>query len=405
MPRTANVLPRRGTRFVIWLQERHVQRGAREVVWVDTLPRRIRRGPADAELRVVDAIGKKTYRVEDADAVRFRARPPYRGRTAGAPRPDANGHYDRLAPSAAGVDSANVFAVLKSVHAIWEHHFGHRLSWVYGVREPVCLEVIPHVESDNSWSGPGYVEYGFPRFDAGHEPPDRADPFAENFDAIAHEMGHVLLKGVIGNLPERRKTLEHRAHEEACADLVAAVASLNFDGEVNRIFAATRGRLFSDNTLSRLAERSLPAGRPARVLFNGRRLSGLRRARRRGDKHTYSLAFSGAAYDVLCGLYAGRLMDRGLVPDRRAALARGPRRVLAEIERRLPGRPGAAARESLLDARDEFARLLAAAWHALGGTVVSYASAVAALVAADRYGSHRGLLRWAFRNRGIKVPR
>jgi hypothetical protein len=413
MARTANVLPQRGTRFVIFLQEPHVLAGATETVWVDTPPDEIALGPADRDVHVVDAIDKESYQIEPSSEVRYRTLPPYKRETGPKPRPDGHGHYDHLKPGMTGFDAAHLFAVVKCVHAIWAHHFGRALPWFFGVDALAhvprgtgdfhYLEVIPHVESMTSWSGPGYVEFGYPKFlrKIDH---DRSDPYCENFDAIGHEMGHVVLKNVIANLPEKMKTLEHRAHEEAGADLVAAVASLNFDGEVDRVLAETRGRLFSVNALSRMAAYSVRAGDEARVLFNDATLASLEQAKKDGDKHAYSVAFSGAAYDVFCGIYADHLMDRGVVPNQRAALAAGPRTVLATIESQIPLPPPAAARDAMLDARDEFGRLLARAWDSLHGQLVSYASAAAAILAADAGGHHRDVIRWAFANRGLATP-
>ena len=59
-------------------------------------------------------------------------------------------------------------------------------------------------------------------------------PYCENLDVIAHEMGHIILKHVIRpNARPAGSRLERRAHDEAGADLVSLVTVLHLDRVVD----------------------------------------------------------------------------------------------------------------------------------------------------------------------------
>lgn len=403
---------RGGTRFVIYTQWRRRARDYKpEVITLDVAPGRVKAGPSDPSTRVVDARRKRPYTHEQTG--RIVATPPYpRGRPRyPIVRPNPRGHFDHLRPGTRQFSAVSAFATVHSVLQIWRHYFRQPLlPWFFEAkRHP--LELIPRVESANAWSGEGFLEFGYVNWDSRIR-------FCDLFDVVAHETGHLILKKVIGNPTDGAKTLAYRAHEEAGADLIALIAAMHFDSVVDRLLWRTRGALFSDNELSRLAEYGRK--REVRELFNEERLSSprIRRASEKYHAHGYSLPFSGAAYDILVGLYVGNLRERGIL-ERVAPTARpgSPRHALAMAQRSFDRRFGtrrrfeasrAELKNALLDARDVFARTMARAWRNTSVDGFSYGRAVANILEADRKlsgGRNGRMIRDLFAWRGITPAR
>jgi hypothetical protein len=407
--RTAGALfsPRGGTRFVIYTQWRRRARDYKpEIITLDMRPGRVNPGPSDRSTYVVDARRKRPYTHEQAG--RIVAMPPYaKGRRYPMVRPTRSGHFDHLKPGTRQFSAVSAFATVHCVLQIWGHYFRRPLlPWFFSARRS-RLELIPRVESANAWSGEGFLEFGYANWDSRIR-------FCDLFDVVAHETGHLILKKVIGNPTDGGKTLAYRAHEEAGADLIALIAALHFDSVVDRLLWRTRGALFSINELSRLAEYGRK--REVRELFNEERMtsSRIQRAAAKYRSHTYSLPFSGGAYDVFVGLYLRNLRQRGVLgpgaaPARRAA----PRHALAVAQRSFRRRFGTRKRfeasrellkDALLDARDTFARTLAHAWTITDVDGFSYGRAVSQLLQADRVvsgGRNGRMIRDLFAWRGI----
>lgn len=362
------------TKFRVFSRQR-VFPGARlETIAV---PGIVKAGPADDRMYVVDALDKLPYRDERAPGAPHLSVPPYAGPMNPAVEP-RDGHFDHIDPNDRAFSVAGVFAMARHVLDFWERHLGEPVAWHFSQPR---LEIVPFVETENAWSGDGFIEFGYPKFRRRLER-DRSDPFCENFDAVAHELGHLILKAVIGNPAE--KTVDHHGHEEGCADLIALLASLGFPTEVDRVLDETDGQLFSINALSRLAEWNIDD--EIRELFNEVRAPEARAARAEGDKHTLSLQFSGAVYDLLVALYVLRLADAGLAGrDVRRGLVAAPRATLAEVQRGFPAHMPRSARlfrEALVGARDELAQILIRAWRSERGRVVDYPLAVRCVVEA-----------------------
>lgn len=413
-PRTAGALfsRRGGTRFVIYTQWRRRARDHKpEIITLDLPPGRVKPGPADGSTYVVDARRKPPYTHEQAG--RMVATPPYpRGRPRyPIVRPSRGGHFDHLKAGTREFSAVSVFATVHCVLQIWRHYLRRPLlPWFFGATQ-TRLEVIPRVESANSWSGEGFLEFGYANWDSRIR-------FCDLFDVVAHETGHLILKKVIGNPTDGAKTLAYRAHEEAGADLIALVAALHFDSVVDRLLWRTRGALFSVNELSRLAEYGRK--REVRELFNEEWLGSTRiqQAAAQYRSHTYSLPFSGAAYDLLVGLYIANLRRRGVL-ERRASRPRpgAPRHALAMAQRAFRRRFATRRRfeasrpqlkGALLDARDTFARTMAHAWRHTSVEGFSYGRALANILEADRAvsgGRHAGMIRDLFGWRGITPVR
>lgn len=396
---------RNGTKFLIYAQQRDAG-FTPEVVRIAARPGTIHAGPRDRTIHVIDAVNKASYRDDETEEIR--GRPPYPpGRGRFRPATPRRGHFDHLDPRRRQFSATAAFAVVRGTLEIWQHYFQQPLRWHFEKTFGPSLELIPRVRSYNAWSGDGYLEFGFPDFPDSHG----ADPFSENFDAVAHETGHLIMKSVVGTMPDDEKSMQYRAHEEAAADLVALVAALHFDSVVEHVLQETRGFLFSENAACRVSEWGPEPDEHIRTIFNEDTMASVRKSKT-VNKHGLSHPFSGAAYDVLVGIYQAKLVERGAIP-----------KSLARRSRHVPGRPmprlrGEFARRFVAKhddfvaaigaARHEFAHLLARAWKSTPMHVLSYARIVASLIAADRAlfgGAYGTLIRRAFAARGIAPAR
>ena len=288
------------------------------------------------------------------------------------------------------------------------------LDWWFRYTYPK-LELIPRVNSQVGWSGVGFIECGYPLVRGRL---DRHDPYSDNFDIVAHETGHVILKTLIGDPFPHRKPFEYRAHEEAGADLTAMLTSLYFESVVDQLLARTHGNLFGPNTLSRLGELRIPRSpteRAVRSLFNRETLASARRAMEREGRvpHRYAAPFAGAVFDLLVELYERNLTRRSLIPSSLGRRSRNTRGV----------EPPALSREfARYYSRAESGFDASAAWmpatrsvasspgpgHATSPHGLTYGRVVANLIAQDRRlngGAHTALIRRLFRARGIVPPR
>ncbi len=376
------------------------------VVRVTPRPGAIKAGPEDARIRVVDAIRKKPYR--DPVTAEYLWRPPYPNRMPREPRvrPGPGGEFDHVKPGTRAFSAATAYASVRGVLEIWEHYLGRRISLVgKGQRK---LEIVPRVAAvgDNAWSGEWYIELGF----ADRNP---RQPYCENLDVIAHEMGHIILKHVIGPTPTGRLEFERRAHDEAGADLVSLVSILHFDRVVDAVLAETKGKLFSKNIVSRIGEyRADGTGRrrAGRFFFQNQTMRKVAGARHTGNKYRYARPLLGAAFDILVEIYEARLVRRGLIdPDlaKRSthATARGHPAIRREFAAAFKANPDGFA-DALREATADFARLLATAWRMARRTGVTFSRVASNIAAADRRlhrGRYTATIRRAFTRRGIAV--
>lgn len=380
-----------GTRFRIYPQPSTL-RGFRhpEVVYINAKPGRIRPGPADERLSVVDALNKLSYAEVGGE-------PPYQGRRRRRVRPGTDGHFTHLRPGTRGFSSAMLFATVRCVLDIWELYFGRKLFRDGAPR----FELIPRVKSDNAWSKPGFIECGFQDFETDHP-----KPFAENFDVVAHEMGHHIVHKVIG-LPPAPKPLQYRALDEGLADLIAIVSSLHFDSVVDRLLRGTRGNLFSGNVLSRMGE--LGQGRQIRKVFNEDKMSTLKwDPDPDAYKYTLTRPFTGGAFDVLAEIFQHALIRRGAISKELgkrsyAAVHREFAGIQRHFTRAFEGKKQVFG-DALLEARDYFGRLLARTLERTSMSDPSYPAVVANMLEADAQlsgGRYRQVIRESFQWRKI----
>jgi hypothetical protein len=390
MRRTLNRrFEQRGTRFLIYPQSKKLKGFTRpELIYVNMPPGSIRPGPEDDAMYVVDAPEKPAYDDEGS--------PPYIDARLPQATPDHDGHFDHIASTDRAFSSATAYASVKCVFEIWEEYFGRQLWW--SGQRPQRLEVIAVADTDNSWAGDGYLEFGL----IDNAP---SNPYCENFDVVAHEVGHAIGWIVIGK-PARR-SMAYRANDEASADLIAIVSTLHFDSVVNHLLEHTQGDLASPSLISRIGE--LSKTRYTRNAFNSARMS---KVKKLADPVDYKLAlalpFTGAGFDVLVGLYLEGLAERR-VPDvprtplLRAREAAAAHRVFVRHFKTKRARFESA----LFDARDYFGRLLARALERTPMRMRCHATLAANMIAADhelssgRYGE---MIRECFARRDILAP-
>jgi len=397
----------KGTRFRVYAQSPRL--GFRdEVVRVDAVPGSVHPGPADAGIEVIDALDKRSYYHDRTFALRARPRFPFpaNGRRTPAIAVAKRGHFSHIRPGRRAFAAAMVFAVIRLTLEIWQHFLQRRVTWHFATAAGPILQVHPRVISENAWSGEGFLEFGFP-----HGPAfSLTDPFGENLEVIAHETGHLIMKAVVGTMPDDERPLQHRAHEEAAADLIALVVALHFESVITRVLRETGGFLFSDSLLTRVGEWGRTRGDVARHAFNHSTLASVR-ALPALNKHQLSAPFTGAVYDVLVGIFVEHLAAAGAISRQLAddcrhdpTAATPVPNLAAHFVRAHRGRHAIFA-EALRLARDETASLLAGAW---GRTTIAdgvrYTRVLDHLLVADAgLGLSRGaLLRQAFAARGIR---
>jgi hypothetical protein len=355
---------------------------------------------------VLDAKRKVPYR--DVDGTYLWHPPAPEGQDKEIPtRADPRGQFDHVMPGTRPFSAAAVYATVRCVLEIWEFYLGRRLPLLLKGRQK-RLEIIPRVTAigDNAWSGEGFFEFGF----GGGDP---RQPNCENFDIVAHEVGHLILRRVIGTARKGPLEFERRSHDEAGADLISLVSILHIDRVRVTVLEETRGKLFSRNILSRIGEyRFGRAGRRAgRLLLQNKTMRSVAHLRRRKvDKFGYAKPLLGAAFDILIEIYEARLVVRGLItPDlakaSTAATARGHPKIRREFAKRYRLNPDGFD-EALHEATADLARILALAWRKARHSGVTFSRVASHMVAADAQlnrGLYGAIIRRAFARRLIAV--
>ncbi|MCY7342765.1 MAG: hypothetical protein LH603_13240 [Pseudonocardia sp.] len=370
-----------GTRFRIFPQPRFLLKAdgsgplfpEPEVVTVSVAPDDIQPGPADDRMFVVDAVNKLPYS-------RF-FRPPYTGSTRPAVEPGEDGHFTHLDPAGREFSAATMYATVRRVLDIWEDYFDHRLDWHFE-SDFSRMELIPLIEWDNAQSGYGFLEFGFGRTANGTI--DHTRPYCENFDVLAHELGHSIIFTEVG-VPSNPadQAIDYGGMHESSGDLTAIVALLHFDSFVGHLLNTTRGNLLTVNGLDRVGE--LSDSREIRVAFNGKRMSDV------GEQpHERSLPLTGAIFDTMVEVFQQTLVAEGLITadlrDRSTHLpgsAEDLDLIDADFAAAYRGKKKEFT-EALLLARDYLGRLLAVTWGTLSADFLTYHDILRALLRADR---------------------
>jgi hypothetical protein len=371
-----------GTRFLLFPQPRFLTRAdgspvfpTPETVAVSVPPADIEPGPADERMYVVDAIGKLPYNQVTG--------PPWQGPRRAAVAPGPDGHFTHLDPDSREFSAATMYATVRRVLDIWQDYFGHRIDWSFE-SDFARLELIPLIEWNNAQSGYGFLEFGFGRTVNGTI--DHTRPYCENFDVLAHELGHNIIFSEVG-VPSSPldRGVDYGGFQESCGDLTAIVALLHFDSFVDYLLAETKGNLLTVNGLDRVGE--LSDSRQVRVALNALRMSDV------GDEpHDRSLPLTGAVFDTMVEIFQKTLVTRGLISqDLRDAsnnipsdtVTLDPAKIQSEFSAAYTGHE-VQFKETLLQARDCIGRLLANTWGALSADFLTYHDVLRGLIRADR---------------------
>ena len=238
-----------GTRFRIFPQPRFLMKAdgsgplfpEPEELAVSVPPAEMQPGPADSRMYVVDAVFKLPYNEL--------SRPPYTG-TARDPVKAKNGHFTHLDPNSREFSAATMYATVRRVLDIWEDYFGHRIEWAFE-SDFARLEMIPLIEWDNAQSGYGFLEFGYGRTISGTI--DHTRPYCENFDVLAHELGHSIIFSEVG-VPASPLDpgIDYGGMQESSGDLVAIIGALHFHSVVDFLLDQTKGNLLTINGLDRV---------------------------------------------------------------------------------------------------------------------------------------------------------
>src|SRR6266542_1797938 len=358
------LLEQTGTRFRLFAQARSLPAFSQpETIYVSPAPNQIQPGPADDRMFVVDATNKKPYGVLGSSS------PQWQGLHSDPVKPGPDGHFDQIDINSREFSCATMYATVRRVLDIWQDYFGHRIEWFFRM-DFGRLELIPVIEWDNAQSGYGFLEFCFGRTANGAI--DHKSPYCQNFDVLAHELGHNILFSQVG-VPETEDALtdEYGGFQESGGDLTAIIACLHFNSVVDHILSNSKGNLFTVNELSRLGE--LPDGREIRVAFNYERMSTVST-----EPHELSLPLTGAIFDIFVDAFQTELVTRGLITQQladRSTHGAAPNSELPTIQAQFDKAYAGKAPEfkmALLTARDYLGHLLAMTWDTLNPNFLSY---------------------------------
>jgi hypothetical protein len=391
-----NDIHQKGTRFLIFPQQRNLNGfDEPEVVWISIPPHEIKPGPEDDRMFVVDATNKLPYTET--------YRPPYTGSFLEKVQPGPDGHFDHLHVDSREFLCAGMYAIVRRVLDIWEDYFGGPIYWHFEA-DFEKLELIPLVEWNNSQSGYGFLEFGY-----GSNINDGIDhnlPYCENFDVLAHELGHGIIYSKVG-IPSNPADhqIDYSAMHESSGDLIAIISLLHFNSVVKKLLDKTKGNLFTPNELDRFAE--LSNSRQLRIAFNNVRMSDVGE-----EPHDRSRPLTGGIFDILVEVFQKSLVEKGLITkDLSNRSTQGPNRgqdlqlIQNDFNNAYLGHEDEFA-ITLLEARDYLGYLLAEVWSQLDKDFLTYHDILRGLFQADRKISnskHQKTIRDCFAWRGISI--
>jgi hypothetical protein len=323
------------TKFRIFLQPPYVPGFEQPVTVEIETDDKIEAGPADAFLYVLDAENKPSYRAGAPHEYQ-----PYRGRpwkgdmNRFVARPNYAGDFDHLAPDDPAFPAAAVYATARLVLNFWNRIFRetgldevkawhHRPEDLEKEREKFAdrLQLVPRCMSAGSRSGYGYVEVG--RDNPGHRYREGGTEHLtyqkgnmwQNFDVIAHEMGHAILFKYIGfpqaadgvrewfDINER----EFLAFHESMADLCAILSLLDIK-EARDFFLTRKSGVDVVAGIGELQRLDDSGFLPIRSARNNAVYQGLDQFKN-NQAHQHSMSLTGAIFDSLLVVYE-QLRDR-----------------------------------------------------------------------------------------------
>lgn len=305
--------PRRGgTRFRLFPV--YAEGMAPETVEIPLPPGSIGPGPSDDALYVADAADKPGPYDPPGYA------PPYRGRLLPPALPSRDGHFDHIEIGTPQFLAAHLYGSLRHTLDVWQHYLGRRVVWWHADAYP-RMELIPLLDWNNAQSGPGLMETGLWR-----GPDGLTQPFALNFDVVAHETGHQILFSQMGVPSPEAVGVPFLAFHESFSDLTALVAVMHFPSVVARLLEQTQGNLYVLNLVNRIAETS--AHTQIRLASNSTTMaevadiglapdgSWIDPTGQHRNQHWIAAPLTGAIFDILVEVYQDTLVAEGLIaPD------------------------------------------------------------------------------------------
>jgi hypothetical protein len=353
-----------------------------ELVHVSTPLHRIGPGPSDDRIYVIDPVGKLSpYGINELPFGRsYMDMPPWRGPIRPPALPGPDGHFDHLALDAPEFEQAHVYGAARFVLDIWERYLGGPIEWHFS-RDYGRLEIILHPGLDNAQIGYGFMQVG-----AHHQPDGMLAPFALNFDVIAHEIGHLIIYGVMGVPNRETEQGEYLGFQESAADTIALIAAGHFERLIETLLEDTRGNLYSFNELNRFAE--LSATTQIRLASNSVKLSQFAGGWR--SEHDLSQPLTGTLFDIFVDIFQENLVEQGLIDRAVADLSDSVREhpehmpfIQAAFDAAYPGQ-GDGFRAALVEARDYIGVALAETWKRLSPHFLTYADFARLLLAVER---------------------
>ncbi len=366
-----------GTRFRLFPQMPGLDGfGRPETVRVSPPPGTIGPGPFDGAMRVVDAYDKP-------GPYEFPYMPPYQGPVFPPAQPGPDGNFDHIPLDSRQFISAHMYGSVRFVLDIWEGYLGKTVAW-YDPRDGFIVELVPEVDWDNAHAGIGFIEMGGRINSLGVY-----QPFALNFDVLAHEVGHTLLFSEMGIPSFQTLTPEFLAFHESMSDMVALLSTLHFESIIDDLIDQTGGNLYVLNFLNRIGE--LSHSEQIRVASNDAEMQDLAALQLTPegewidptgqDRNGHHLAqpLTGAIFDSLIEIYQDGLAHRGLVPPDLDPRGWDRESVGASLDRFQGAYQSGLALhrdgfiQSLIEARDIVGFALAITWQRLGPEHLSYA--------------------------------
>jgi hypothetical protein len=387
-----------GTKFLIFPQPRFIPFFDQpEIVRIKIPPNQMLPGPADDRMYVIDAINKEQYRFDG---------PPFLGSSNPPVSPGADGHFDHLDINSRQFSVATMYATVRRVLDIWEDYFGRRIEWHFRVNFEK-LELIPLVNWNNAQSGYGFLEFGYGNKPLPARGIDVTRPYCQNFDVLAHEVGHSIIFAEVG-IPgsNTTNTTQYGGFHESAGDLVAMISSLHFNKVVDRLLENTKGNLFTINELERIGE--LSESRQIRELFNYEQMSTVTE-----EPHDLSLPLTGAIFDIFVEVFQKELVLADLISPELARRSfhaldenEDDNAIQAEFAAAYSGKQQQF-KEVMLKARDYLGALLANAWNQLSPNNLTYIKVALQLMKSDiaiSGGQYQNTIRECFVWREISFP-
>ena len=301
-----------GTRFRLFAV--YAEGMAPETVDITLPPGFIGPGPSDDVLFVAHAADKPAPYDPPGYA------PPYTGRLLKPALPGRDGHFDHIGLDTPQFLAAHLYGAMRHTLDIWQHYIGHRVVWWHAAQYP-RMELIPLLDWNNAQSGPGFMETGLYR-----GPDGATQPYALNFDVIAHETGHQILFSQMGVPDPERLGVPFLAFHESFSDLVALIGVMHFPSVRTRLLAQTQGNLYVLNLVNRIGETS--AHSQIRLASNTATMddvagialapdgSWIDPSGQGRNQHAVAGPLTGAVFDILVEVYQDALVASGLIaPD------------------------------------------------------------------------------------------